>query len=260
MPPLESVTSALWLLTVLGGAAAVIQLYRFDLHAVYPYFFAYLALRTLRSAALFIFLKPNTAAYGWIWVLTQPLVWIFYVLILLELYALVLRGYRGIYTLSRWLLALGLASGVAVSMASYWLAHPNGPEKSPVLQYYVMVERGVDSTLVIFLFVLIAFLVWYPVPLSRNVRRHAMVYSVFFLSTSAALLARHVFGAEVNHAVNTALLGISSLCTVLWCFVFSPRGEEVSEPLRLQAEAADGRRLVEQLGALNRSLSRSIRN
>ena len=41
---------------------------------------------------------------------------------------------------------------------------------------------------------------WYTVPLSRNVVVHAVIYTVFFLSSELGLMLRSVFGLEEHRA------------------------------------------------------------
>ncbi len=259
MPDLDDFRHIFWLITIAGGAVTAVKLYWLGLHRVYQFFFTYLALRTLRSGGMW-FLEPHRNLYGWTWVLTQPLVWLFYVLIVLELYSLVLRSFRGIYTMSRWLLAAGLGLGVGISALSFLATRTNAAERSPVLQYYTMIERGLDVSLVIFLLVLVAFLAWYPVPLNRNTLAHAIVYCVFFVSDSAVLLIRNLGGSAVNPAVNVGVLGISSLCVILWAVLFTRRGEERKAALLHAFPPGEEARLIGQLAALNRTLTRSGRD
>jgi len=250
---------ALWLVTILAGALTVARLYRLGLHRVYRFFFWYLALRTLRSGVL-LFLRSWPAAYGWAWVLTQPLVWVLYVLIVLELYSLAFKDFRGIYTVSRRLMAGALGLAVCISALSFLATRANPVERYPVILYYTLIERGIDLSLVVFLFILAGFLVWYPVPLSRNALAHTMVYCVFFLSDTAALLIRNVLGTQVNRSVNTGILAISSLCVLLWLFLFTREGETRKAALRHRVPPEEALRLIEQLRELNTSLSRSARH
>jgi hypothetical protein len=257
MAPVNDLQRVLWVVTILAGVLTVARLYRLDLHRIYRYFWIYLALRTARSAFLY-FLADRSSDYAWTWVLTQPLVWILYVLIVLELYSLVFGEYPGIYTLSRWVLSGGLIVAVALSAASFWLTSAAPPDNAPVIRYYTLIERGVDSSLVIFLLILVAFLAWYPVPLRRNALAHSIVYCVFFISNTGVLLVRNIAGLQVHEMVNTGVLAISSICVLAWLFLFSREGETRKASLRNYFQPGDEMRAIEQLGALNRSLTRAV--
>ncbi len=249
----------LWVVTILAGALTVAKLYKLQLHRVYRVFWLYLAVRTARSALFYFLLADRPSAYSWAWLLTQPFMWAFYVLIVLELFSLVLQDFPGIYTFSRRVLAAGLVVGVALSAASLWLTSGPAPVKFPVLRFYTMIERGVDTSLVIFLLILAAFLSWYPVPLRRNALAHTIVYCVYFISSTAVLLIRDRVGPQVYAIVNTGVLAISSLCAIAWLFLFSRQGEVRKTSLRSSVRTGDAERAVEQLSALNRSLTRTGR-
>lgn len=247
----------LWIVTILAGILTVARLYRLQLHRVYRVFWIYLAVRTARSALLYLFFSDRPSAYSWAWVLTQPFIWVLYIFIVLELFSLIFKEFPGIYTLSRWVLAGGLTLGVALSAASLTATSGPASAKYPVLRYYTLVERGVESSLLIFLLILMAFLAWYPVPLRRNTLAHSMVYCVFFISSTAVLLVRNMVGAEVYAMVSTGVLAISAVCALAWLVLFTREGEMRKASLRNYIRPGDAARAMEQLSALNRSLSRS---
>ena len=47
--------------------------------------------------------------------------------------------------------------------------------------YVLATERGIETALAIFIILMLCFLSFFPVKLSRNVRVHALVFSIFFL-------------------------------------------------------------------------------
>jgi len=102
---------SIWALNVLGSALVVWRLYSLKLHTTYQYFFIGTAFAVIRSSALFPFPPTDKVYYYPIWSWTEPLLWLSYVLIVAELFRLVLREYRGIYTLGRWFFfgAVGIA-------------------------------------------------------------------------------------------------------------------------------------------------------
>src|SRR5712692_7934375 len=99
--PWTSLIRFIWTLNLIASALVVWRLYSLGLHKTYRYFLIYMALLVARTAVLFP-LSPADKAYRQIWVATQPLVWLSYLLVVAELYRLVLRRYGGIYSLGRW--------------------------------------------------------------------------------------------------------------------------------------------------------------
>src|SRR5690349_19331773 len=101
--PSAQVTFALQLLTIVGTAAVSARLWWLGLHRRYRVFFVYLGFAALRSAVLAT-LPVASAWYFQVWRWTEPLLWVFYALLVLELYSLVLERHRGLYSLGRWMM------------------------------------------------------------------------------------------------------------------------------------------------------------
>jgi len=251
-----SILSLLWGFSIVANATAALRLYQLDLNRVYRFFFLYLVIRTARSLVLLPFsLGGNT--YALIYLATLPILWVFYILIVLELYSLVLQNYSGIYSLSRWTLYGALLFSIAVSALT--LIPTWGSEKSMLLFWSTTVERGVDFSLVIFLLLILIFLSRYPVALNRNIIVHCIVYTVFFLGTSMTILVRNVVGHEVMRQLNNVLEVLSTACYLAWIFFLTSAGESRITMLRHNWSPEDEQRLIEQLNNINATLLRAAR-
>lgn len=251
-----SILSLLWGFSIAANATAALRLYQLDLNRVYRFFFAYLVLTTARSLLLLPFdLRGNT--YGVIYLVTLPILWVFYILIVLELYSLVLQNYSGIYSLGRWTLYGSLFFSVALSVLT--LIPTWGNETSRLLFWSTTATRGVDFSLVIFLLLILVFLSRYPVALNRNIIVHCIVYTVFFLGTSMTILVRNVVGHEVMRQLNTVLEVLSIACYLAWIFLLTRAGESRITMLRHNWSPEDEQRLIEQLNHINATLLRAAR-
>ena len=251
-----SILSLLWGFTIVANATAALRLYQLDLNRVYRFFFAYLVLTTARSLVLLPFkLESNT--YALIYLATLPILWVFYILIVLELYSLVLQNYSGIYSLGRWTLYGALLFSITVSVLT--LLPSWGNEASRLLFWCTTVERGVDFSLVIFLLLILIFLSRYPVALNRNIIVHCVVYTVFFLGTSMTILVRNVVGHELMSQLNSVLQVISAACYLVWIFFLTRAGESRITMLRHNWSPDDEQRLIEQLNNINATLLRAAR-
>jgi hypothetical protein len=251
-----SILSLLWGFTIVANATAALRLYQLDLNRVYRFFFAYLVLTAARSLVLLPFrLESNT--YALIYLATLPILWVFYILIVLELYSLVLQNYSGIYSLGRWTLYGALLFSITVSVLT--LLPSWGNEASRLLFWCTTVERGVDFSLVIFLLLILIFLSRYPVALNRNIIVHCIVYTVFFLGTSMTILVRNVVGHELMGQLNSVLQVISAACYLVWIFFLTRAGESRITMLRHNWSPDDEQRLIEQLNNINATLLRAAR-
>ncbi len=236
---------------------ASIKLLGCGLYRRYRAFFAYLAFRFFYTAALlFVFKDPRSVAYGWFWILTEPIIWLFYVLIVVELYSLILERHKGLYTLGRWVLYAGLSLSILISGLALLPQITGGlQQQSRLLPYYFAIERGVDFSLLLFLLLILLWLTRYPVPLSRNVIVHSVAYSILFLSNTSGILARVIFGYNFSRSAGTFFLGIGAICILIWLFFLTPKGEEVRISLPIFGPEHE-ERILNQLDALNKTLLR----
>jgi len=237
-------------------AALALKMWRTALRRVFPLFFSYLIFRLVRGGTLYA-LPYGRNLYGWVWLISSPLSWLASILVVLELYARVLRSYPGIASLSRWLLSAGLAVSITLSGLTLWADFGNPGERFPVILLFTVIERGVLSSLAIFLLMITVFLTWYPVPLSRNVIVHSMVCALYFLGATMSLLVRNVTGHEVTVAVNVALAMVDLACFVLWTALLSRAGEVKMIVLRQHWRPEQQQRLMDQLAAINTTLLRA---
>ena len=117
-------------------------------------------------------------------------------------------------------------------------------------------ERGIHTGLAIFIILILCFLSFFPVKLSRNVRVHALVFSIFFLSNTFVLLMRSLFGMHLADEVNTILLGITAASVVAWLTLLRAAGEDSRRaPVPIGPEHES--RLLAHLDSLNAALLRT---
>ena len=241
---------------LLGSALTAYKLYSTGLYRRYPYFFLFFIFRVPNSIWPF-FWDIRDPLYQKIWIVTSLMALGFYVLIVLELYRLVLENYKGLYSLGRGALYVSLAVSVAISALSLIpKLKPGMPQHSRIMFYELAAERGVDTCLAICIILMLGFLSFFPVKLNHNVRVHALVYSIFFLSNTFVLLMRSLFGLKMVDEVNTALLAVTALSVIAWLSLLRPVGEEI-ETAKLRVDKAYEERLLLHLDALNSALLRS---
>jgi len=247
------------LISVFGSALAAWKLYRAGLHRRYRIFFAYLVFQIPYISCAFV-REWRPGVYWRLFVISEPLMMILYVLIVLELYRLVLERYQGLYTLGRWAMGVAMAIALAVSVISL-RATPavakgqSQGQKFSWIIYELKVEARLDLALVLFILLIIWFLSRYPIRLSRNVVVYTIVYSVFFFANSFGLVL-WLFQINVEDAVNTGLMGIASACAVAWWLGLSRKGEEIQVNLPSLGPGAE-QRVMQQLEALNATLLRA---
>jgi hypothetical protein len=244
--------------SLLGAGLTALKLFRSGLYRRYRFFFVYLVFRVPYGICVLV-LDVKSGLYQKFWTVTAPLFWLLYILVVFELCGLILEKHKGLYTLGRWAMYLGITVAVTLSLLSL-LPHitPATPQRSRIMGYILATERGVDFSLAIFILLILFFLTRYPVPLTRNVVVHSVVFSLFFLSNTLGLLLRSVFGLHVSPEINLFLMGISSACVVAWLVLLNAKGEKVQVTTR-QFGRGDEARILLQLDSLNDTLLRASR-
>jgi hypothetical protein len=225
----------------------------------YRAFFFYLVFYVLRDGTLSNL--PLTAGlYQKIWVLTEPLEWFFYVLVVLELYALVLRDYKGLSTAGRW--ALIAAVLIAVLASGLTLLVPSASTiQGPLMRYFYVADRAVYFSLMVFLLTILAFLVQYPITLSRNVIVHSLVFSVYFLGNTMIFswLSTRRYSLALIESVKIAVASINIAALAAWLFWLTPAGELRMSRLRPAWMPGREEVLAGHLTYLNAALLRAAR-
>ncbi|HEX8985327.1 MAG TPA: hypothetical protein VF767_07845, partial [Bryobacteraceae bacterium] len=108
MPNIDSIERYLWYATIAGQAILYFRLWRTGLRDTYKFFSIYVLFCLIRSLLLesisliFPVSRAESNLYAQLWMVTEPVLWILYVLVVLELYSLVFQQYKGIASLGRW--------------------------------------------------------------------------------------------------------------------------------------------------------------
>ena len=269
MPSVEAIVECLSWLTIAGYLVLYLRLRHQELHRVYRVFAAYVLFRAARLIALATvprlwyavhhlpYFPYANNVYGWIWTLTEPVVWILQVLVVLELYSLVLQNHKGIASLGRWAVLAGLTIAIVLSSVTLPSELSHSAEKYTILRCCFLANRGVDASLVVFLLFITAFLAWFPVPLNRNVVLYSMVYALYFIVGTLADLASNLVGLAAWNAVNLAVNGLDLMCVALWIVFLNRAGEAKTVVFRHTWTARHEEVLMRQLAAINTSLMRS---
>jgi hypothetical protein len=249
--PLEQ--QILVILQIVTLLAVCVRIWWSGLYLIYRYFFAYLLLAFFQITIL-ASVPFDSLLYRDAWVATEGLIVCTYGLVVLELCTVVLRDLVGIATVSRRYVKVALGLAILISLLLL------GLEKTPggIFDYFITFERPVLSSLTFFVFLMTAFLVYYPVPLNRNAIVYSIGYAVYFLAKAAAfflLNLSHKWYVEFSDF----LIAVSTLCLLFWLVALSPSGENKTVVIGHKWRPDDEERLISQLKAINASLGRAAR-
>ncbi len=204
------------------------------------------------------FLPFGSPGYFWAYLFTAPLLWVFYFLVVREIYGIIFMGYRGIYTVTRWTMYAAWLLSLVLSILSIVVTHSASAGKSN-LKYILTVERAVVFSLVLFLPLALYFLSHYPIQLHRNAVVHVVLYSILFLTDAVAIAVSMAGGREPTYFANIGLMAISGLCFGAWSLLLTRRGEIRHVHVVQRRSPANDARLLDELNAMNQTLLHVIR-
>src|SRR5262245_30492059 len=205
----------LWTANLLATALVVWRLYSLGLHRTYRFFFASLVLAVLRTTLLYPF-RPDGNVYYVIWSATEPLIWISYVLVVSELYSLTLREYTGIRSAGRTFFFIAVGMSVVLSALTVFPTMAARPVRFPLFYYYSLTERGVATSLAVFLLLLLLMVTWFAVPLSRNLLTHCCIYTIYFSANNVVFLYRHLGGVDAAYLSSVSKMSVGLICLSCW--------------------------------------------
>ena len=252
--PSAGLSFYLQVFSILGWALLAIKFFNTGLRRKYWVFFWFCCVQVADSLWPLFITNTSSQTFFRIWALTQPILWLFHILLVVELYRLILEGRPGIYSLGRWAMYAAVVIAVCISILSL-LPHftPRTTQQSKYLGLAFATDRGIDFALAVFLILILFFLSRFPIKLSRNVVVHAAVYTIYFFISAFAIFLRTLLGVRGNGSTSLLYVGGSCLCLVAWFIFLSPRGEEVQTNFHAISPERE-KAALRQLESLNATL------
>lgn len=247
-----------WNLSAALAAMLAIRLIASGLARQYPVLTVYLGFLPARSLLLMA-VYDNDALYGWAYVLTLPVLSLLTAGLGLEIYKLVLEAYSGLSVLGRRSLAAALTVGglIAFLTVQMGLRVPNEPY--PTLRLFFLMDSWVSGVALLFLITLTFFVLWFPVPLKRNVAVYSFGLCARLVGVCAGYAVRVFAGAEYREMGGTVMMASDTLIFAVWLLAMTGAGEKRLPEGTIRRTAEERARLLEQLNSLN-AMVRSAKN
>ncbi len=237
-----------------GTGVLAVRLFSAGLSQRYRAFFRLLIFTTIATAAV-LPLSISSDLYQKLYVLIEPIYWVFYAWVVLEIYSLVLEGYQGLATVGRWALIAALSVSLLGSTTTLLIPHRN--MQTALMSYYPVAERAVYFSLVVFLLAILFILLHYPIVLSPNIVSHTMIFSLYFLCNAALYTVLSLLGPGLILTVGYAMQVATLAALGAWLVLLQPAREK--RPVRDVREIPREQELIDQLDSLNQALLRAIR-
>jgi hypothetical protein len=244
------------IVTGLANAFAICRALYLRVQQTFPWVIVLLGYQLCQLVVLGA-LSPRSRVYLHLYVLSEPLVSVFAILVVREMYQRAFAGYPGISSLARW--ATRAAGAAAIVICAVMLAITPPTELSPrvIYRYASVWEECVLFMLSVFILIMVVILWRYPIRVESNLAANIAIFTIFFFGTAALLAALTAPGLEKTR--NFGLLGVYVICYLAWGFLLKRTSEISIVRMRPGLNAEEAEHLLVQLGAINNMLARSVR-
>jgi len=244
---------------------------RIRLPGVYRVFVAFVTFQLLDSLLSLVFyafygVLHNGALhldYRLLWMPLQVVAWVLSLWMVYALLSELLKSLPGILRFSRVLLNVIFAVALLLALLTIFPeyaaaggAHFPDPIDR-VLTAVFVVNRAVAMAALLALVCILAFILWFPVEMHRNLAVFSVGLVMYFASRVALLLARSYLSHENTRLLSTTMTLVLAACFAYWILFITPHGQVVQVRWGHSWRLDEQRRLVAQLESMNTALLRS---
>ena len=246
--------------------ALIIRLLALRLHSVYRVFCAFLIVDLFSSLAFlvekFVHLPLD---YRLTWMTLRPAIWILCLWMVYALLDAMLANLPGILRISRKLLNFAFLAALILAfftgLPEYYASSLSGSSSALArgVGATFVIERVIFMAAVLVLLAILAFILWFPVQMPRNLAVFSVGFVVYF-STITALLLMNTYwpGTDLRLVSDIATFTLAG-CYTYWLIFINHAGE--TRPVRMGHSwgPAEQQRLIGELEAMNAALLRASR-
>ena len=188
---------------------------RIRLRSVYALFCAFLGFQSLLSVTLVLLRQMRSALaaahfdYRLYWICTATILWVLSIWLVYSLVDSILRSFPGILRFSRMFLNVILVLALAIGLMTIKPEiSASGVENhgSAVARWYmtwVVLDRVISMTCALILLAVLAFILWFPVKMPRNLAVLSVGLVIYFGLKTAVRLSQTYFAAVDNVSRNS---------------------------------------------------------
>jgi len=253
------------------SAVLIVRLAKWRLYSTYRVFCAFLLFGILSSGMEIIDFSVHKPQFDYriIWVALTIASWVVGLCMVFWLLQAILASFPGIRSFSRKLLTITFVVVVAVSLLSIrldvvvtggtgYLSRRVDPVGRLVRVAFDL-DRVISTVAVLVLLVILAFVLWFPVQMPRNLAVLSVGFVVYFAANTALLLTRGIWSRETIALVSNLTLFIITACYAYWTAFITPLGEKVTVRMGHAWQPKEQKQLIGQLEAMNAALLRAAR-
>ena len=249
------------ILFYLNFLAQLVLLYRllhYRLYRMYLSLFLYWLLQALPSVALMA-IPIDSRQYVYVYWGAQTLNVLMAVFVVQDLYRIALFEHPAVASFARRTVLAAMAIAAAIALSGIRLDFTMLPGQYPDIHRFLTFERSMNFLTLLFLLIVSALLLWFPIRVRRNIVVYISGFVLFSASRSFGLLLYNLRPQD-GRLISTVLLGLTLLCLLIWIGGIQPEGELVTATPGYRSNPETMHRLSRQLDSINAALTRFVRH
>jgi hypothetical protein len=248
----------LFYLNIIAELVLLCRLGQTKLYRIYTPLFCYLAVQALGSSVLAT-LPIASRGYVYVYWVEQTISVLMAVFVVQDLYRIALLEHPAVASFARRAVLIATALAAVVALSGIRLDFTMLPGQYPDIHRFLTFERSVDFLTLLFLLIVSALLLWFPIKVRRNIIVYISGFVLFFASRSAGILLYNL-RPQNGRFISTVLLGLTLVCLLIWIAGIRPEGELVTATPGYRSNPETMQRLSRQLDSINSALSRFVRH
>lgn len=249
----------------------ILRLLILQLHSVYRIFCVFLAFDIFSSLISLGETMAHNARFDYriTWIGFSVIGWVLSLCMVYGLLQAILERLPGILRLSRKLLNVTFLSAIVVGLltvrlegslvgSSGYLAGFADPIGRAVRIAFDL-ERVISTVALLVLLLILAFVLWFPVQMPRNLAFFSVGFVIYFAANTGLMLTRGMWSRDNLSLVSTTITFVLSACYAYWTFAITREGERAPVRVGHSWRPSEKERLIGQLEAMNASLLRAAR-
>jgi hypothetical protein len=248
-----------------------VRLLSLRLHSIYRIFCIFLAFDLFFSVVSWLeeLIHNPRLDYRITWISLSVIGWILSLCLVYGLLQAILAGLPGILRFSRKLLnvtfiavvvvtLLTMRIDVAVAGASGYLTGFVDPVGKAVRIAFDL-ERVISTVALFVLLLILVFVLWFPVQMSRNLAIFSIGFVIYFAAKTGLMLTRGFWSQQSLLLASNLIAFTLTACYAYWTIFITREGESTSVRIGHRWDTGQQQRLIGQLEAMNASLLRAAR-
>jgi hypothetical protein len=203
-----------------------------------------------------------------VWIVSTVAGWVFSLALVYSLAKAVLAGLPGVFRFSKILLNLVFPLAILLALSTargeYWItgaSHYSDP-RDRLLLIGAVVDRAISMAALLILVAILAFILWFPVKMPRNLAVISVGLVIYFGSKTGLNLLRTYATPGTISRSSTELLSTCASMVAVFCFLYwivfiDAKGQTAQVRMGHSWHAAEQGRLIQQLESINLALLRS---